>query len=228
MKNWKYCFSALLLSLILSVLLPGVSLAEDWFLQQVRIDTAQATDIAAETLGKTGILSLQEDGSATLDATGLEPFSGTWTEEGGVITLSNDATTLTLYRSEEEITLHTTGLVLVFTKVASEEKVEEAFQAPTALVAASQEEFYGTYTAQWCVTNNLTIRMADIQENLQFIIDATGVTMVRNDNRYLLSASFNSGVLVLSQLEVALALDDDGSLSMVQGGMTFFFDPETP
>ena len=217
-------FKKILLCAAACLLLPVWAGAEDWYLSGVRVDTENAAEIDADALNRAGVLTLNEDGTAALTETDIGSLNGSWSEEEGVITLTGgDGTTLLLNRTEDSIERKVTGLVLVFTQVQASQ--EQAFTPPTAIRAEEATQFYGDWQARWCVAGGITVAMSDTGDSLGFTVNGQGVWLLRGEKQIACAAAFQDGVLALPDLGVALALDDDGSLSMVQGSLTFFLYP---
>ena len=150
----KKLVSLILVLLLICMAIPTMAEEEitgDWYLKTMK---SGDQEYDAASIGYVIVMTLNEDGSATMTMPGQEPIAGTWTLDGDKITVTADDAPVDGTVSEGAIVLEQDGMEMVFTR----EEVS-AIALAEVKAAESAEEFYGDWT---CVYLEMEGKVMDI------------------------------------------------------------------
>lgn len=150
----KKLVSLILVLLLICMVIPTMAEEEitgDWYLKTMK---SGDQEYDAASIGYVIVMTLNEDGSATMTMPGQEPIAGTWALDGDKITVTADDAPVDGTVSEGAIVLEQDGMEMVFTR-------EEVSAIALAEVKAAEnaEEFYGDWT---CVYLEMEGKVMDI------------------------------------------------------------------
>ncbi len=150
----KKLVSLILVLLLICMVIPTMAEEEitgDWYLKTMK---SGDQEYDAASIGYVIVMTLNEDGSATMTMPGQEPIAGTWALDGDKITVTADDAPVDGTVSEGAIVLEQDGMEMVFTR----EEVS-AIALAEVKAAESAEEFYGDWT---CVYLEMEGKVMDI------------------------------------------------------------------
>ncbi|MBQ6146609.1 MAG: lipocalin family protein [Clostridia bacterium] len=150
----KKLVSLILVLLLICMAIPTMAEEEitgDWYLKTMK---SGDQEYDAASIGYVIVMTLNEDGSATMTMPGQEPIAGTWALDGDKITVTADDAPVDGTVSEGAIVLEQDGMEMVFTR----EEVS-AIALAEVKAAESAEEFYGDWT---CVYLEMEGKVMDI------------------------------------------------------------------
>jgi len=117
-----------------------------WYAKEMG-DGETMTDISA--YGMAIVLTLNEDGTASMDTGDGDVSEGTWTAEGAEVTVTIDGEPVTGSLADGELTLSGGGQVILFTREAP---AAPEFAEPKT--DAALEDYNGTYTCAYVKNGN--------------------------------------------------------------------------
>lgn len=224
----KKAFAALL---ILSMLLSAMAVAEaadvagDWYMIEMQ---AEGMTINPADMGMEMILTLAEDGTASMSGMGDEPSTGTWAINGTTVTVTIEGDPLDFTLADGKLTASQDDMTMVFSKEAS------ATFAPAAPVEAAAEDFAGTWNAERIGMEGqyypVSILGADITAAIEgttitlngFMFNNTAIQLEHADGKLSFSGSVEDATL-----SITASLLEDGTMALDmdagdQGAFTFY------
>ena len=207
----KKLISLVLILCMACMLVPAMaddSLLGTWYLKEA---VSGETTIPAASLGMSMTFEFKEGGSVDLIsayADESETQTGTWTQEGSVVTVTIDGQTAPLTLADGVLTLDQEGGQMIFTREAP-----EAAPSTVLIDAENEEAFFGTW-----VLSSLEIMGQQIPASLlsSFGLDLT-VSLTVEAGKATLSAAYN-GESKEAEITTSFA---DGKLSLVAEGAEF-------
>ena len=206
--NMKKLISLVLILCMACMLVPAMaddSLLGTWYLKEA---VSGEMTLSAASMGMSMTFEFKDGGSVDLiTAYGeeSETQSGTWTQEGSVVTVTIDGQAAPLTLADETLTLEQESGKMVFTR-----EVPEAAPATVFVDAENEEAFFGTW-----VLSSLEIMGQQVPASLlsTFGMDLT-VSLTIEAGKATLTFAYNG-----ESKEVAIETSfADGKLSMIQEG----------
>ena len=220
-KMMALVLGALLAALLLTAVAEADVPTGEWYLVEA---VTSGMHMNPAELGMSVTLFLNEDGSAKVTSVyeGEEPEeeSGTWTQEGNVVTVTTESGPVELTLADGRLSM----TIEVGEMIYAQEKPAAA-ELPQPVAAESEEQFFGVWTPRELISQGVHVDLADagIVEG-QWRVEAgkmtetSGAGDAATVTEY--TTEFVDGVLKLTpvddpELELPpLTLNDDGSISV--------------
>jgi len=174
-----------------------------WYAKTMKMGDMEM-DMAS--IGMAITVELNEDGTATMTASGQEPTPGTWTLEGDQITLIDETNTMTGTVTADTLTLELDGQTMILTR----EEPAAAIEPAAVKAAASAEEFYGNYVLSLLDMDGALLDVGAMGFT-------TGVSISADKIEIVPSSEEDTFAILIMLMDLSPAGFEDGALKLVSG-----------
>ena len=219
----KKLISLILILCLACMLVPAMAesadVAGDWYLKTMKMGD-QEYDAAA--MGYNMKISLNADGTGTMEMPGSDPTEASWTMEDGQITVTIDNAPASGSVTADTLTLEAEGQVMVFTREAT-----EAITVANVKAAGSVEEFYGEYSCVYIESDGVIVNLAAIGQAMPIVKLSEGaIEFIPSSDEDAVSAILSVMGITYEYADGALKLgsslegaDISGAVELLEDGM---------
>ena len=223
----KKLASLLVALAMLCVMLPataeGIPTGE-WYLISMQMGET-AVDPAA--FGMNLVLTLNEDGTCTMDSGDGDPAEGTWTFDDNGLTITEADSEQTLAYEDGQLKLDMSDGCMIF----SQEKAAPV-ELPQVVPAESEDAFFGNWVLANVGMGGMVLPAEAAEITMTVNIEAGKAVFSTGEDEVTVDTTFADGALTFvdstSDTEIKLETTDDGNISFTQRydeetAMVFYF-----
>lgn len=207
MKKWVLACVILCMLLSVPAMAEAADVAGTWYLTEIDIE---GSIITPEDLGVQTTLELNADGGAVMDTQGLDtPPKGTWTADGGAITVILDGESYACTVADGVLSM--TAEEDMCMRFSREQPEVSAF-VPAAAVDAPVEDFEGSWIAVKMEMDGMVYNSSILGSDISAVIEGTEIKL----DGYL----FNNKSLELTYADGAMTQSGIDDASGERVGLT--------